>query len=166
MTTIRRLVPWTALPLALAASLTAGACTNIVQQSDGSFLASMGERRIVIPASVATSVGDALSEHGNDPQGLKSAMQAIVSESAGGAGDVLLAAAIAELAVCSSNGGSEVVAAIVDGTMQGNPSVTTEMALSAVAAATPVAPRPKSQDAQDTHNTRSTVGGTDDVSPV
>ena len=157
MSATRRAVSWTVLPLALVASLTVGACTNIVQQADGSFLASMGERRIVIPASVAAGVVDALNENGNDPQGLTSAVGAIVAENAGGADDVMLAAAIAEFAVCSSSGDSDVVTAIVDGTIQGNPSVTPEMALSAVAMATPSAPGQRSRD---------TVESTDDVSPV
>ena len=153
MTATRRAVSWAMLPLALIASLGVCACTNIVQQADGSYLASMGGQRVVIPASVAAGVAGALSENGNAPQGLESAMQAIVAENAGGAGDVMLAVAIAELAVCDSSGDSNIVTAIVDGTTQGNPSVTPEAALSAVAAAAPATPAASTQRSQDTQDT-------------
>ena len=169
MTAIRRAVSWTVLPLALVASFGTFACTNIARQADGSFLASMGEQRVVIPASLAAGVADAVSEHGNDPQGLESAVRVIVAENAGGTGDTTLAIAIAEFAICSSGGDSDIVTAIVDGTIQGNPSVTPEMALGAVAAASSGA---LGQGSQDTRGTVESIAqGTAedpgaDVSPV
>ena len=149
-TAIRRAISWMVLTLMVAASPTAYAYTNIVQNANGSFSISIGDQGIVISASLAASVIDALRENGNDPHGLETVVRALVADNAGGADDVALALAIAVFAISRSSGDSGIVTAIINGTTGGNSLVTPQVLLSALAASVPSAPKQMSPNTQDT----------------
>ena len=82
---------------------------------------------VTISASIAASVIEALlNEYVGETERVRSAIEALVSESADEPNGQLLARALAAFAVSRSGGDSAVVAAIVDGVTAGQPALSVE----------------------------------------
>ena len=165
MMPIRRIASWMVLPLMVAAGLTtAYADTSIVRNSDGSIVVTIDDREIVISTDLAASIAELLVDHGNDPNALETALRELVAANAGSADDMVLATAIAVYAILVSNGDSDVVTAIIDGTVEGNPSAVPQVLLSALTRSDPgvvaeiTRTEPESQDTVEDPN--------EDISPV
>ena len=101
--------------------------TDIVENPDGSVAVTVDGDVVTISASIAASVIKALlNEYVGETERVRSAIKALVSESADEPNGQLLARALAAFAVSRSGGDSAVVAAIVDGVTAGQPALSVE----------------------------------------
>ena len=123
MTAIRRCVLGAALSLVVSSSFMGPAQADIVENPDGSVAVTVDGDVVSISASVAAAVIEVLNENVGDIERLRSAIEALVSESAGEPNDQLLARALAVFAVSRSGGDSAVVATIVGGVAAGQPAL-------------------------------------------
>ena len=127
MTTIRRCVLGAALSLLVSASFMGPAQADIMENPDGSVAVTVDGDVVTISASVAASVIEALlNESVGEIERVRSAIEALVSESADEPNGQLLARALAAFAVSRSGDDSAVVAAIVDGVTAGQPALSVE----------------------------------------
>ena len=115
-----------ALAALLLASVQAIAQQTVSEQTDGSMSVSVQGEQIVVPASVADAVAEAVAEHGDDPEALQEAIRNIIAEYAAASNDVALALAIAVLTISQVGSDSAAIASIITGTVAANNEVSAE----------------------------------------
>ena len=127
------------LSLAGAASFTAEAKTVVVERPDGSVAVTIEDEVVTISASLASDFIDVVKENAVDPPRLREAISTLVADNAGGEGedDERLALAIGAFAAFLSGGDAKVVKAIVEGVLEGRPTLLTKDVLAALPLATP-----------------------------
>ena len=162
MSAIRKLLLGTTLSLAVAASFTIQAQADIVENPDGSVAVTIEDEVVTIPASLAGDIIDALNENAGDPPGLRVAISDLVADNAGAEDGGPLARAIAAFAAFRSGGDSALVRAIVEGALEGRPTLSVQSVLDALPPATndvarrqptvrsPPPPRPSPTTVRDT----------------
>ena len=114
--------------LVLVLGISARAETILVENEDGGVSVVIDGQESVIPADIVVEILDALAEHAENPQGLREALQDIVSRNPGTVNDTVLAV----FAVSRSNGSPEAVEAIIGGVVDGNPALAPEALLGAL----------------------------------
>lgn len=105
-----------------------------VERPDGSVEVVIDGAPVILPASLGSQVAAAVAEHGNDPEELASVledlMNAVACDSATSCAS--LAAAVVVFAVSKSNGGADVIEAIVSSVAAAVPETQVETLLGAV----------------------------------
>lgn len=142
----------TVMVIAMAAG--AHAQTYVTERDDGTVVVTTPAGEFVAPATIIELIRTCVAENGDDPDKLRSEFQAIVVEHAGGTGGAELATALAVFAIAFSGGSSEVIDAIVEGANAGNPDVSSEVIVAAVA------------DSEESVPLQATVEDPAQVSPV
>ena len=150
---------------ALLASAQAWAQQSITEQADGSVTISVEGEQFVIPAPIAEEVELAVRDNGDDPEAIRQAIRAIVSQNAGDSESTGLATAIASLAVYFADSNSSSIAAIGLGVTQGNPGVSGGVVIAAIPALR-AQPGPEEIAEQELVRAQATVENPSQVSPV
>ncbi len=150
---------------ALLASAQAWAQQSITEQADGSVTISVEGEQFVIPAPIAEEVELAVRDNGDDPEAIRQAIRAIVSQNAGDSESTGLAAAIASLAVYFADTNSSSIAAIGLGVTQGNPGVSGGVVIAAIPALR-AEPGPDEIVERELARAQATVENPSQVSPV
>ncbi len=123
--------------LLVAGPLSGHAALELAEGPGGSVEIVIDGVAVGIPASVVEAVEAAVAEHGNDPDGLAAAMEALVVAAScnTAAACERLAAAVVSLAVSKSNQQADIVGAIVQGVAAAVPTAKADTLLAAVGAA-------------------------------
>ena len=104
--------------LMVACVWAAGAQAGVEELDDGTVVVTTDAGEFVLPKLVAESVVEAVDEHGDDPEGLRSAIMELVAEHAGSDGQ--LATAIGVFAASRARSAPAIVDAILRGVSAGN----------------------------------------------
>ncbi len=150
---------------ALLAGAQAGAQQSMIEQADGSVTISMEGEQYVIPGPLAEEVELAVRDNGDDPEAIRQAIRAIVSQNAGDSESTGMAAAIASLAVYYADTNSSSIAAIGLGVTQGNPGVSGGVVIAAIPALR-AQPGPEEIVERELARAQATVENPSQVSPV
>ena len=150
---------------ALLANAQTWAQQSVTEQADGSVTINMEGEQYVIPRSLAEEVELAVRDNGDDPEAIRQAIRAIVSQNAGDSESTSMAAAIASLAVHYADSNSSSIAAIGLGVTQGNPGVSGGVVIAAIPALR-AQPGPEEIAEQELVRAQATVENPSQVSPV
>lgn len=150
---------------ALLANAQTWAQQSVTEQADGSVAISVEGERFVVPAPIAEEVELAVRGNEDDPEAIRQAIRAIISENAGNSESTGLATAIASLAVYYADTNSSSIAAVGLGVTQGNPGVSGGVVIAAIPALR-AKPGPEEIAEQELVRAQATVENPSQVSPV
>ncbi len=135
-------------------------------QGDGSVVVSIEGDQFVIPAPVAEAIELAVAENADDPEALRLAIQAIISQNAGVPETAGLATAIAAFAVLNAGSNSPSIAAIALAATGGNSGVSGGSVIAAIPTLRAESGSPGEALEREIVRAQATVENPSQVSPV